>query len=150
MNCGISEALKRLAGEYEHATTQKERDRLRREIARVSCKEERDREGAHRRSTRQGAFSASMLSLDEHMAKFDDPSKIATFSDCGKGAESIRDGGVELPVDVLEEALERLPERDKAFVRDVLGGKRWGEMGMPKATFYRRLEKVVERVRLTH
>ena len=43
MNCGISEALKRLAGEYEHATTQKERDRLRREIARVSCKEERDR-----------------------------------------------------------------------------------------------------------
>ena len=28
MNCGISEALKKLAGEYEHATTQKERDRL--------------------------------------------------------------------------------------------------------------------------
>ena len=142
MNGGISEALKRLAGEYEHATTQKERDRLTREIARVSCKEERDREGAHRRSTRQGAFSASMLSLDEHMAKFDDPSKIATFSDCGKDAESIRDGGVELPVDVLEEALERLPERDKAFVRDVLGGKRWGEMGMPKRTFNWKIKKV--------
>ena len=91
-----------------------------------------------------------MLSVDEHMAKFDDPSKIATFSDGGKGAESVRNGGVELPEDVLEEALEQLSERDKAFVRDVLDGKRWGEMGMPKATFYRRLEKFVERVRLTH
>ena len=150
MNCEISEALKRLAAEYEHATTQKERDRLTREIARVSYKQERDREGAHRRDTEMGRFEASMLSLDEHMAKFDDPSKIATFSDGGKGAEAVRNGGVELPEDVLEEALGRLSERDRAFARDVLGGKRWGEMGMPKATFYRRLEKVVERVRLTH
>ena len=142
MNCGISEALKKLAAEYEHATTQKERDRLMREIARVSYKQERDREGAHRRDTEMGRFEASMQSLDEHMAKFDDPSKIATFSDCGKGAESIRDGGVELPVDVLEEALERLPERDKAFVRDVLDGKRWGEMGMPKRTFNWKIKKV--------
>ena len=31
MNCEISEALKRLAAEYEHATTQKERDRKKRE-----------------------------------------------------------------------------------------------------------------------
>ena len=146
MSCGISEALKKLAGEYEHATTQKERDRLRREIARVSCKEERDREGAHRRGTRQGAFSASMLSLDEHMAKFDDPSKIATFSDCGKGAESIRDGGVELPVDVLEEALEQLPERDKAFVRDVLGGKRWGEMNLTRQGYNWKIREVVKKI----
>ena len=150
MNCGISEALKRLAAEYEHATTQKVRDRFWRQIIRVSDKQERDREGAHRRDTEMGRFEASMQSLDEHMAKFDDPSKIATFSDGGKGAESVRNGGVELPEDVLEEALKRLPKRDKAFVRDVLGGKRWGKMGMPKATFYRRLEKVVERVRLTH
>ena len=90
-----------------------------------------------------------MLSFDEHMAKFDDPSKIATFSDQGKGAESVRNGGVELPEDVLEEALERLSERDKAFVQDVLGGKGWAEMGMPKATFYRRLKKVEATVRLT-
>ena len=150
MNGGISEALKRLAAEYDRATTQKERDRLTREIARVSYKQERDREGVHRRDTDKGRFEASMLSFDEHMAKFDDPSKIATFSDGGKGAESVRNGGVELPEDVLEEALKQLSVRDKAFVRDVLNGKRWGEMGMPKATFYRRLEKVVERVRLTH
>jgi hypothetical protein len=37
-----------------------------------------------------GAFKTAMLSLDEHMAKFDDPSKIATFSDCGRGAERVR------------------------------------------------------------
>ena len=142
MNGEISEALKRLAAEYEHATTQKERDRLTREIARVSYKQERDREGAHRRDTDKGRFEASMLSLDEHMAKFDDPSKIATFSDGGKGAESIRNGGVELPEDVLEEALKRLPKRDKTFVQDVLGGNGWAELGMPKATFYRRLKKL--------
>ena len=149
MNGEISEALKRLAAEYNRATTQKERDRLTREIARVSYKQERDREGAHRRDTDKGRFEASMLSFDEHMAKFDDPSKIATFSDGGKGAESVRNGGVELPEDVLEEALKRLPKRDKAFARDVLDGKRWAELGMPKATFYRRLKKVEATVRLT-
>ena len=142
MNCEISEALKRLAAEYEHATTQKERDRLTREIARVSYKQERDREGEHRRDTDKGRFEASMLSFDEHMAKFDDPSKIATFSDGGKGAESVRNGGVELPEDVLEEALEQLSERDKAFARDVLDGKRWAELGMPKRTFNWKIKKV--------
>ena len=126
MNCEISEALKHLAAEYDRATTQKERDR----------------EGAHRRDTDKGRFEASMLSFDEHMAKFDDPSKIATFSDGGKGAESVRNGGVELPEDVLEEAREQLSERDKAFVRDVLDGKRWGEMGMPKRTFNWKIKKV--------
>lgn len=56
MNCEISESLKALAAEYERATTQKERDRLMHEIARVSDKQERDRDGAHRRDTRQGVF----------------------------------------------------------------------------------------------
>ena len=142
MNCEISEALKRLAAEYEHATTQKERDRLTREIARVSYKQERDREGTHRRDTEMGRFEASMQSLDEHMAKFDDPSKVATFSDCGKGAEVVRNGGVELPKDVLEEALKQLPKCDKAFVLDILAGKRWAELGMPKRTFNWKIQKV--------
>ena len=88
MSCEISEALKRLAGEYEHATTQKERDRLRREIARISYSQEADRAKSRRNSRR--AFDAAMLSLDAHMETFDDPSKIATFSDGGKGAEHVR------------------------------------------------------------
>ena len=33
-----------------------------------------------------------VFDFNEHMAKFDDPSKIATFSDGGKGAESVRNG----------------------------------------------------------
>ena len=142
MSCEISEALKRLAAEYEHATTQKERDRLTREIARVSYKQERDREGAHRRDTDKGRFEASMQSLDEHMAKFDDPSKIATFSDGGKGAESVRNGGVEMPEDVIEEAMKRLSERDKAFARDVLDGKGWRELELGKRGFNKRLARI--------
>ena len=112
------------------------------EEARRRClKLERDRERSWRES-RQGAFEASMLSLDEHMAKFDDPSKIATFSDGGKGAESVRNGGVELPEDVLEEALKRLPERDKAFAQDVLGGNGWRELELGKRGFNKRLAKI--------
>ena len=37
---------------------------------------------------------------------------------------------------------KRLSERDKAFVLDVLDGKRWGEMGMPKRTFNWKIKKV--------
>ena len=146
MSCEISEALKRLAAEYEHATTQKERDRLTHEIARVSYKQERDREGAHRRDTDKGRFEASMLSFDEHMAKFDDPSKVATFSDGGQGAESVRNGGVELPEDVLEEALKQLSVRDKAFVRDVLAGTSWGEMKLTRQGFNWKIREVVKKL----
>ena len=85
-----------------------------------------------------------MLSFDEHMAKFDDPSKVATFSDGGKGAESVRNGGVELPEDILEEALEQLSERDKAFVRDVLDGKRWGEMKLTRQGFNWKIREVAK------
>ena len=141
MSCEISEALKRLAAEYEHATTQKERDRLRREIARVSYSQEADR-AKSRRNSRQGAFDAAMLSLDAHMETFDDPSKIATFSDGGKGAASVRNGGVELPDDVLEEALKPLSKRDKAFVCDVLDGKGWRELELGKRGFNKRLAKI--------
>ena len=104
----------------------------------------RDREGAHRRDTDIGRFEASMLSLDAHMETFDDPSKIATFSDGGKGAASVRNGGVELPEDVLEEALEQLSERDKAFVRDVLDGKRWGEMKLTRQGFNWKIREVAK------
>ena len=141
MSCEISEALKRLAGEYEHATTQKERDRLTREIARISYSQESDR-AKSRRNSRQGAFDAAMLSLDAHMETFDDPSKIATFSDGGKGAASVRNGGVELPDDVLEEALKPLSKRDKAFVCDVLDGKGWRELELGKRGFNKRLAKI--------
>ena len=63
------------------------------EEARLYClKLERDRERSWRES-RQGAFESSMLSLDKLVAKFEDPSKIATLSDGGKGAEQARSCG---------------------------------------------------------
>ena len=108
---------------------------------RMALKRETDRERSWRKS-RQGAFESSMLSLDEHVAKFDDPGKIAAFSDGGMGAESVRNGGAGLPNDVLGEALTRLSERDRAFVRDVLGGKTWRMMKVGKRGFNKRLAKI--------
>ena len=108
---------------------------------RMALKREADRERSWRKS-RQGAFESSMLSLDEHVAKFDDPGKIAAFSDGGMGAASVRNGGVELPDDVLEEALKPLSKRDKAFVLDVLDGNGWRELGVGKRGFNKRLAKI--------
>ena len=142
MSGEISEAWKKLAAEYGQATTQKDRDRIWHEIMRVSYRQERDREGSHRRDTDIGRLEASMQSLDAHMAKFDDPSKIATFSDGGRGAESVRNGGVEMPEDVIEEAMKRLSERDKAFARDVLDGKGWRELELGKRGFNKRLARI--------
>ena len=53
-------------------------------------KRERDREGK-RRKTKHGAFEAEMLSFDRLVDSFEDPSKAATFSDGGAGAEAIID-----------------------------------------------------------
>ena len=136
MSCEISEALKRLAAEYEHATTQKERDRLTREIARTSYSQEADR-AKSRRNSRQGAFDAAMLSLDAHMETFDDPSKIATFSDGGRGAEHVRSCGgcedvhsCEVDPDVKKRMLNKLrkyPHLQKTlrrFIRNATSEKR--------------------------
>jgi len=51
-------------------------------------------------------------------------------------------GGADAPADVIEAVLGRLPERDRAFARDVLDGKRWAELGMPKRTFNWKIKKV--------
>ncbi len=118
MNCGISEALKRLAAEYGRATTQKERDRLTREIARISYSQEADR-AKSRRNSRQGAFDAAMLSLDAHMETFDDPSKIATFSDGGKGAASVCEDDESVPTTKAQDCGSALAEA----ARRLLGGK---------------------------
>ena len=39
-------------------------------------------------------------------------------------------------------ALRRLDATDRAFVKAVLDGCRWDDLGMPKASFYRELKKV--------
>ena len=59
--------------------------------ARNYClKLERDREHGRRQSGK-GKFEASLLSLDQLFGSFDDPSKVAAFSDGGAGAEAVID-----------------------------------------------------------
>ena len=116
------------------------------ESYRKALKREADRERSWRKS-RQGAFESSMLSLDAHVEKFDDPGKIAAFSDGGSGAARVRGVASRDPT-VVDAALAALPDRDRAFAWAVLSGCGWREMGIPKATFYRRLKKVESRVRL--
>ena len=55
---------------------------------RRSLKQERDRERSRRESA-QGMFEAAMLSLDLHAELFDDPGKIAVFSDGCADAERV-------------------------------------------------------------
>ena len=75
------------------------------------------------------------LSLDEHVAKFDDPGKIATFSDGGKDAEAVRSCGEDLRSGVVDPAvkkrmlnrLRKHPHLQKALRRliaNATGGKR--------------------------
>ena len=60
---GISQALKRYAAQYERATTQDERDEVKRQIDLQSLKEELDRERKHRK-TDKAATDAAALHYD--------------------------------------------------------------------------------------
>ena len=55
---------------------------------RKCLKLERDR-ARSRRESAQGKFEAAMLSLDQHVESFDDPGKIAVFSDGCADAERV-------------------------------------------------------------
>ena len=117
------------------------------EAYRKCLKLERDRERSWRES-RQGAFEATMLSLDEHVAKFDDPGKIAAFSDGGAGAGRVfaqydeRDRSLQ-----IADALRRLAPNERRFASAVLGGATWRELGIGKRGFNKRLAKICERLR---
>ena len=118
------------------------KDRMTMDEAREYClKMERDRERYHR-TTRQGSFESAILSLDAHMAGFDDPSKIAAFSDGGRGAERIY-ASAEMTTSTRR-VLAELPEADRQFVRDFLQGKRWAEMGIPKRTYNWKIQKILK------
>ena len=132
---------------------------------------ERDRERSHRESE-QGAFDFASSSLDEMTCLLEDPSKIALFSDHGRGARLIH---CDSKKDILAEAMKLLIKRDDqiakdkkespatrkknepkrarerakdiAFIKAVLDRKSWKDLGMPKATFFRRLKKVESKVR---
>ena len=117
------------------------------EEARIYClKMERDRERSQRQ-TRQGAFECSFGSLDEFTARFDDPGKVAVFSDGGRGVEAVFAGHVERDrKNLIAAALKRLTPSECAFARAVLRGATWRELGIGKRGFNKRLAKLCAKV----
>ena len=102
------------------------------------------------RKTQQGAFESSMLSLDTHIDNFSAPDKIAVFSDKGKGEAAIFEHCEEADRErLIAAALKCLKPKDRAFAGAVFHGKTWRGMGVPKATFYKKIKKVCSKVRLT-
>ena len=115
--------------------------------AREYClKLERDRMRSHRKSD-QGAFEFAFMSLDAHVEKFDDPGKIATFSDGGASAESIFDRCDESErARQIEEALLRLSEDERRFARAVLHGATWRTLGITRQGFNFKMRKIVSQL----
>ena len=99
---------------------------------------ENDRERSHRESE-QGAFDFASSSFDEMMCLFEDPSKIALFSDHGRGAREIYRVGMKW---LIDSTISQLPKQYRDFARDVLDGKSWEDLQMPKRTFNWRVKKV--------
>ena len=127
-------------------------------------KQERDCERKWRMS-RQGAFVFSFSSFDEMMSLFEDPSKVALFSDHGRGARQIHS---ESKKNILAEAMSRLTEiddelakdekpwerkknnlkrakqraKDIAFIKAVLEHKNYEDLGITQSGFNKRLAKI--------
>ena len=106
-------------------------------------KMERDRERKWRK-TKQGAFEFSMGSLDKFRDEMEDPDKMRVFSDFGKGAEMIAD---DLDNDPLYGLSLGLSEKDTRFVRDILRGLSWKDLGYTeKSYFYRRVKNICKKL----
>ena len=117
------------------------------EAMKVCCKWDRD-SALRKLKTKNGALNFSFLSLDALTAQFDDPGKIAVFSDGGRGEEAIfghfdkRERERE-----INAALARLSPKDRAFARAVLAGKTWRDTGYDeKSYYYKRLKKICKKI----
>lgn len=112
-----------------------------------ALKREADRDRAWRK-TQQGAFESAFLSIDAHVAKFDDPSKIAAFSDRGAGEARIFARYAEEDRSRrIADALSRLSPKERRFAYAVLDGATWRELDhAEKSCFYRRLKKICKKL----
>ena len=126
----------------------KRADRMTMDEAREYClKLERDRMRSRRKSD-QGAFEYAFMSLDAHVEKFDDPGKIAAFSDGGAGVESLYAHCEKSDrARQIDEALLRLSEDERRFARAVLDGATWREVGISRQLFSYRLSSVAKKIR---
>ena len=114
---------------------------------RDALKQEKDREYIWRH-TRQGQFESSFASLDALKEQFDDPGKIAIFSDSGAGASRIRAFNLsEEEAQVVDEALSKLSESDRKFARAVICGETWRDLGYEeKSYFYKRIKNICKKL----
>ena len=105
-----------------------------------ALKREKDRE-YQRRKAKQGRFEASMLSLDQHLESVGDDNDFicSWLDDNGAGRDKIlrADGAT-----TIAHALSCLTPEQRAFAEDVLNGKKWDDLGIPKRTFNWRLKKL--------
>ena len=145
----ISPRLEKLAAQHERATTQKERDEVKRQIDRLIRKQERDREWAWRK-TDNGRLTSSFLSLDAHLAKFDDQSKVAALSDVGRGEEmmfaEINEHEKHL---LVAEAFEKGDASNRRFASAVLDGATEEDLGMTRQGFNWKLRNVSQKILLS-
>ena len=115
---------------------------------RKALKRENDRLRSWRK-TKKGMLTTSFMSLDAHMAKFDDPSKVTAFSDGGRGAVLLIRGAFHDDVTYI---LNRLNNRDRAFAIAVLNGANHEDLGISRQLFSYRLaraEKNIQKLDLT-
>ena len=113
---------------------------------RKALKRENDRENEWRK-TSQGAFESGFASIDEFAAGFDDPGKIAAFSDRGAGEAGIFAGfEARDRARQISATLQRLSPRDRAFARAVLGGATWRKMRITKRVFNRRVARLCNKL----
>ena len=105
----------------------------------TALKREKDRE-YQRRKAKKRKIQVSMLHLDDpRMTNLNSEDSPAWESDDGKGADLVlrADGA-----NTIAYALSRLTPEQRAFAEDVLNGKSWDDLGIPKRTFNWRLKKL--------
>ena len=103
------------------------------------CRKLEDDREYQKRQHAKGAFAASMLSLDQLVDSFEDPSKIQVFTDHGTGGDKVLRTDAD---NTIAHALSFLSPKLRAFAEDVLNGKKWEEIGISESTFYRLMKKV--------
>ena len=108
------------------------------EVYAYCWKLEDDREFAKLRYPK-GRFHASMVSVDQLVDSFEDPSKIQVFTDDGVGGDKVLRADAD---NTIAHALNSLSAKQRAFVQDVFNGKKWEEIGISESTFYRHMKKV--------
>ena len=148
-----SEACEKANAEVVQSEKERNAARMAEEVARMEkaiegmtpdevyayCRKlEADRE-YQKRQHAKGAFAASMLSLDQLVDSFEDPSKIQVFTDNGEGGDKVLRADAD---DTIAHALNSLSPKQRAFVQDVFNGKKWEEIGISESTFYRLMKKV--------